>query len=69
MNRHQRRARAAKDRATRMRHAAVEDALAYIAELNDPSISGATVFLPDGQVLHVSAEMARAAAPEAGERH
>lgn len=66
MNRHQRRAEAAKARATRMRHEAVADALAYLATRNDPTITGATLFLPDGQSLHLSADLVRATAKPGG---
>ena len=64
MNRHQRRAEAARNRATKIRHAAVEDVLAYMKATNDPTITGATLLLPDGQMLHVPAETAQAMAPD-----
>ncbi len=59
MNRQQRRAYEAKARASSMRHGAVSDALAVMMALDDPTISGATLILPDGQVLYVPAETAR----------
>lgn len=67
MNRKQRRAEAAKARATKMRHTAIENALAYMAGRNDETITGATLFLPDGSMLHVDADAARAQ-PRHGER-
>ena len=59
MNRHHRRAEAAKTRASRMRHAAIRDAIGVLAAIDDDSVEGATLFLPDGQTLYLSAEMAR----------
>jgi len=64
MNRHQRKAEAAKARAAALRHAAVNDALAFIADCRDPTVTGATLMLPDGEVLHLSADTARAMAAD-----
>ena len=69
MNRQKRRAAAAKARAAKVRHTAVADALAYIAARDDPTITGATLFLPDGEVLHLSAEAARHRPADKGDVH
>lgn len=63
MNRHQRRAAAA-SRAAKTRHAAVSDALDCLtaAAMADPTVTGATLLLPNGETLHLSADTARARA-------
>lgn len=62
MNRHQR--RAAASRAAKTRHAAVSNALTCLtaAAIADPTVTGATLMLPDGETLHLSADTARAMA-------
>ena len=54
MNRQQRRAEAAKARAAARRHAAVMLTLDHLARADDPTVTGATVILPDGQTLDVT---------------
>ena len=63
-NRHERRAEAAKARATERRHRVVRQALAYMQAADSPTLTGATLFLPSGKVLHLPAEAARAMKPE-----
>ena len=64
MNRAQRRAEAAKIQAAATRYASVKQALAYLAASTDPTISGATILLPDGEALYLSADTARAIATD-----
>lgn len=60
MNRHQRRAAAAKERKAPDRAEAIRLASDYLANAAEPTATGVTVFLPDGGTAYLSAEDARA---------
>lgn len=59
MNRHARRATAARDRKAD-RAEMIRLALDYLANVAAPTASGATLMLPDGSTLYLSADDARA---------
>jgi hypothetical protein len=59
MNRHARRAAAAQERKPRDA-AAIRQAFHYLAHVAAPTATGATLFLPDGSTLYLSADDARA---------
>ena len=52
-----------------MRRAAIRDALAFLAVSGDPSITGATLLLPDGQAVYLEAASARDMLPPRGGVH
>lgn len=60
MNRHQRRADAARDRKRLDRAEHIRFALDYLAHAAAPTATGATLILPDGSTTYVSAKDARA---------
>jgi hypothetical protein len=62
MNRHQRRAEAAKGKACPSRADLIRTAMTMLATHPDPTIGGCTLFLPDGETLHLDADTARAMA-------
>ncbi len=62
MNRHQRRAEAAKSKGRPTRAELIRTALNTLATHPDPTVSGCTLFLPDGETLHLDADTARAMA-------
>jgi hypothetical protein len=61
MNRHQRRAATAQSQKTHERAAAIRLAMAALAKAG-PTATGATLMLPDGEVLHLNAADAHALA-------
>lgn len=60
MNRHQRRSDAARDRKRPDRAGHIRFALDYLANAAAPSVTGATLLMPDGSTTYLSAEDARA---------
>ena len=60
MNRHQRRADAARDRKPADRAEVIRSVYNYLANIAAPTATGATLFLPDGSSLYLSADDARA---------
>jgi hypothetical protein len=62
MNRHQRRVVATKGKARPTRAELIRTALNMLATHPDPTVSGCTLFLPDGETLHLDADAARAMA-------
>lgn len=63
-NRHARRAAAAKARAAERRQAVIGDALAVMAALDNPGLTGATLAMPDGETVFLPIATARAMKPE-----
>ena len=59
MNRHQRRADAARDRKAADRAEAIRLAYDCLASSDDTSVVGGTLFLPDGSVAYLSAADAK----------
>ncbi len=60
MNRQQRRAAQAQSRQAMTRAEVIQAAVGYLAEVAGPSATGATVIMPDGEMLYLSADDARA---------
>ena len=60
MNRHQRRADAARDRKAADRAEAIRLAYDCLATSGDASVVGGTLFMPDGSVTYLSAADAKA---------
>ena len=60
MNRRQRQAEAARDRKPRDQAEVIRLAFGYLANAAAPTVTGATLILPDGSSIHVSAEDAKA---------
>ena len=59
MNRQQRRAAAARNRKVNERAEAIAYTCDYLANIAAPTATGATLFLPDGQRMYISADDAR----------
>ena len=59
MNRHERRARQAAGKSAAKREASIRATLDYLANVAGPTATGATLFLPNGEVLYLDATTAR----------
>lgn len=55
MNRHQRRANAARDRKPADRAEVIRFACHHLANPTDPTVTGATLIMPDGSMIYLSA--------------
>ena len=62
MNRHERRAQRAAERKRQARSNAIAISLAYLGGVAAPTVTGATLFCPDGESIYLDADAARAMA-------